>query len=106
MWPTENSWRRPKYFKFLKRIIPLPEIQKLREGAGKNVFIDGGAFVAQAFLKENLLDEIIVSIIPVLLGAGISLFGNELKGRNLELLETKSFEKGLVQLHYRIVPEL
>ena len=70
------------------------------------MFIDGGAFVAQAFLKENLLDEIIVSIIPVLLGDGISLFGNENLGLNLQLLETKSFEKGIVQLHYRVGQKL
>ena len=62
--------------------------------------------MAQAFLKENLLDEIIVSIIPVLLGDGISLFGNENLGLNLQLLETKSFEKGLVQLHYRVGQKL
>ena len=70
------------------------------------MFIDGGAFVAQAFLKENLLDEIIISIIPVLLGYGISLFGNEIQSLNLQLLETKSFEKGLVQLHYRVGQKL
>jgi dihydrofolate reductase len=80
-------------------------VQKLRDEEGKHVFVDGGAFVTQAFLKENLLDEIIISVIPVLLGDGISLFGNENKSRNLQLLETKSFEKGLVQLHYRIVPK-
>ena len=81
-------------------------VQKLREEEGKHVFVDGGAFVAQAFLNENLLDEIIVSIIPVLLGDGISLFGNENHGLNLQLLETKSFEKGLVQLHYKVDPNL
>ena len=70
------------------------------------MFIDGGAFVAQAFLKENLLYEIIVSIIPVLLGDGISLFGNEIQSLNLQLLETKTFEKGLVQLHYRVGQKL
>ncbi len=81
-------------------------VHKLREEEGKYVFVDGGAYVAQAFLNENLLDEIIVSIIPVLLGDGISLFGNENKGLKLQLLETKSFEKGLVQLHYRVDQKL
>jgi len=81
-------------------------VLQLKEKEGKNVFVDGGAFVAQAFLKENLLDEIIVSIIPVLLGDGISLFGNDNPGLKLQLLETKSFEKGLVQLHYRVDPNL
>jgi dihydrofolate reductase len=81
-------------------------VQQLRKQEGKNVFVDGGAFVAQAFLEEHLLDEIIISIIPVLLGDGISLFGNENLGLNLQLLETKTFEKGLVQLHYRVGSKL
>lgn len=99
--PEPDKGRHQFYSGDLKGLV-----QKLRQSEGKHVFVDGGAFVAQEFLKGNLLDEIIVSVIPVLLGDGISLFGNELKCRNLELLETKSFEKGLVQLHYRIVPKL
>lgn len=39
-----------------------------------NIYIDGGK-VIQSFIKENLLDELIISSVPVLIGEGISLFG-------------------------------
>jgi len=70
---------------------------------GKNIFCDGGAETVQQLLQENLIDEIIVSIIPILLGDGISLFKTRLQEKKLQLINSKSFEKGLVQLHYKVL---
>ncbi len=75
-------------------------INKLKQAGGKNIFIDGGAFLVNELLKINLIDEFIISIIPVLLGAGTKLFKDERPELLLELISKKSFEKGLVQLHY------
>jgi len=51
-------------------------------------------------LLENLIDEFYISIIPALLGSGISLFNNNRPGQTLKLISAKTFNKGLVQLHY------
>jgi dihydrofolate reductase len=51
-------------------------------------------------LKDNLIDEFYISIIPVLLGEGISLFKNGYPEKKLKLVSSKSFPKGLVQMHY------
>jgi len=76
-------------------------LTRLKEKNGKNIFIDGGAFVVNRLLSHGLVDELYLSYIPVLLGNGIALFkqGNPLQ--SLELQTVKTFETGLVQLHYR-----
>ena len=48
----------------------------------------------------TLIDELIISIIPILLGDGISLFKGGLQEKKLQLVSADPFEKGLVQLHY------
>ncbi len=76
-------------------------IQNLKEIKGKNIFIDGGAQVVDLLLQDQLIDEFIISIIPVLLGDGISLFKQNQPEQFLKLVDVQRFEKGLVQLHYK-----
>jgi dihydrofolate reductase len=77
-------------------------VSRLKSEEGKHIFVDGGAWVVQEMLNSRLLDEIILSVIPVLLGDGIRLFRENSPEQELKLLEVKSFEKGLVQLHYQV----
>jgi len=77
-------------------------ISTLKSNDGRNIFCDGGAETVHRFLQNNLFDEIIISIIPVLLGNGIRLFNEGFPGTKLELIQAKSFEKGLAQLHYLV----
>ncbi len=77
-------------------------VLKLKDEPGKNIFVDGGAEIVNALLKENLIDEFYISIIPILLGDGVRLFKNGRPEQALTLLQTTYFEKGLVQLHYQI----
>jgi len=72
----------------------------LKSKKGKNIYVDGGAEVANELLNDNLIDEFYISIVPALLGNGISLFQNDRPGLNLKLISSKSYNKGLVQLHY------
>jgi dihydrofolate reductase len=78
-------------------------ISRIKSEKGKDIFCDGGAEIANELLKENLIDEIILSIIPVLVGNGTKLFNDGRPEEILELISTKQFEKGLVQLHYRCI---
>jgi dihydrofolate reductase len=77
-------------------------VSNLKNGAGKNIFVDGGAEIVHQLLMKGLVDELIVSFIPVLLGGGVRLFQEGLPQQNLKLLSSKEFEKGLVQLHYQL----
>ncbi len=75
-------------------------VLNLKRESGKSIFIDGGAEIVTQLLGENLIDEYIISIIPVLLGDGIRLFKDGRPEQKLKLINSKQFEKGLVQLHY------
>lgn len=79
----------------------LPEfISSLKTKDGKHIYCDGGAETIHQLLQEDLIDEITVSVIPILLGNGIRLFSRNFQEQKLQLVTSKSFEKGLVQLHY------
>ncbi|HEY3373102.1 MAG TPA: dihydrofolate reductase family protein [Prolixibacteraceae bacterium] len=75
-------------------------IEKLKSLEGKHIYCDGGAETIHQLLLEDLIDEMTISIIPVLLGEGIPLFKGGILEKRLRLVSADSFEKGLVQLHY------
>ena len=76
-------------------------ILKLKSVKGKNIFCDGGAETVNVLMRDDLIDEFIISIIPVFLGGGIRLFKDGRPELILELVNSKHFSKGLVQLHYK-----
>ncbi|MFN8305068.1 MAG: dihydrofolate reductase family protein [Saprospiraceae bacterium] len=76
-------------------------VAEIRTQAGKHLFCDGGAEVIRQLLQAGLVDDIILSTIPVLLGEGIRLFQGGLPELPLQLVAIKSFDSGLVQAHYR-----
>lgn len=76
-------------------------VKRLKSENGKNIYCDGGAEVINELLKHDLIDEFIISVIPVLLGNGTRLFKDDRPEQTLEFIEVKTFETGLTQLHYK-----
>jgi len=76
-------------------------IKRLKSEKGKNIYCDGGAEVINELLKLDLIDEFVISIIPVLLGDGTRLFKDGRPEQRLELVTAKTFDTGLTQLHYK-----
>lgn len=76
-------------------------VNSLKSQTGKNIYCDGGAEIANELIKNDLVDEYIISVIPILLGDGIKLFKDGRPEQKLKLVSTKQFNKGLVQLHYQ-----
>jgi len=76
-------------------------VLKLKSEKGKNIFCDGGSEILNELLKNDLIDEIIISIIPILVGNGTKLFKDGRLEQKLELISTKQFDTGLAQLHYK-----
>jgi len=66
---------------------------------GEGVYVDGGDVIRQ-FLDAGLIDELTVTVVPVILGAGAPLFAGARHRRSLELVDSKAFDGGLVQLRY------
>ena len=75
-------------------------VKQLKTEQGNNIYCDGGAEVINELLNNDLIDELIISIVPILVGDGVRLFKDGRPEQQLELLHTKTFDTGLIQLHY------
>ncbi len=68
----------------------------------RNLWIVGGGNVASQFADQGLLDELTVTVVPVVLGAGKPLFDRRLPGGPMQLAGTRTFSSGMVELRYEI----
>ena len=74
-------------------------IRDLKEMDGKDIWICGGASIAQQLMRDGLIDRFYISVIPVLLGAGIRLFDELPEKQELRLMEKRNYN-GIVELRY------
>jgi dihydrofolate reductase len=74
-------------------------VDQLGLSGAQRLYVDGGAVIRQ-FLADGLIDDVTLSIVPLLLGEGIALFGPEVPELRLRLESTRAYESGLVQLRY------
>jgi len=75
-------------------------IKEIKTKQGGNIYCDGGAEIVTELLNDNLIDELIISLIPILMGGGVRLFNDGRPEQKLEFVSTKSYDTGLIQLHY------
>jgi dihydrofolate reductase len=68
--------------------------------AGKDVYVDGGELIRQ-MLDAGLVDDLTITVIPVILGRGSPLFAGAQRRHTLELLGSRELPGGLLQLTYR-----
>ena len=81
---------------------PTELVAELRARGVKRAYIDGAA-VIRSFLDARLVDDLTISVIPVILGRGIRLFGDEaLLKHDLVVEESRAFPSGLVQTVYQV----
>lgn len=109
-WPYED---RPTYV-VTRRDLPLAaesvelvadDVERLAarlRAEYDHVWLVGGARLAQSFLGANGVDELHLALVPVLLGRGIPLFGEEGGTHDLSLLDTTAYGSGIVELRYRV----
>jgi dihydrofolate reductase len=77
-------------------------VEHLNNGGYTNLYIDGGKTI-QKFLELELIDEIIISHIPIILGSGIPLFDESSIEQKFEHVKTDTYNNGIVKSHYRKV---
>jgi len=75
-------------------------ISQLKESEGKHIWLVGGAELTKYFLKNKLIDELILFVQPTLIGSGIPLFQGIEKDQQLNLKNQKIYENGMVELRY------
>jgi len=64
----------------------------------------GGAKVFGEFLDAGALDEMIIHIVPVVIGTGIPLLDAKRRTSPLKLMSTRKFSDGVVRVHYSVTP--
>ena len=84
-------------------LAPLEAMRALARDGARRVYVDGGQ-VVQAFLRGGLIEDMVITTVPVLIGTGRPLFGALPADRDLSLVASRSFPSGLVQSTYRLLP--
>jgi dihydrofolate reductase len=84
-------------------VSPQTLAEEIRQYKGKDIWLMGGGEIARDFLKADLVDELHLGVVPVLLGEGLPLFPSGFPQRNFELMESKTFSRGLISLKYKRV---
>jgi dihydrofolate reductase len=77
-------------------------LQRLKGQTDKDIWLVGGSEVAAAFWRADLIDRLILTIIPVMLGGGVPLFRGGEPPRVLALDGVTPYPNGLMQLRYRV----
>ena len=74
--------------------------EMITAAAPRNLWVVGGGNVASQFADAGLLDELWLTVVPVVLGAGKPLFDRAIPGGPLQLTGTRLFDNGMVELRY------
>lgn len=77
-------------------------VKNLKNRPGKDIYLCGGAELASILFAENLIDEIILKVNPFLMGTGIPLFSGTVDQTQLNLIDTKKYENGVLKLCYKV----
>lgn len=108
----ENSFKDKKRIVFSRTLEAVREgwtlvnddlksnVERIKKEKGKHIWLFGGASLATSFLEEDLIDELMLAVHPILLGSGKRFFLDFEKRKPLKFQESKNFSSGLVQLIY------
>ncbi len=81
---------------------PAEVVDELAKRGLDHLYIDGGKTI-QGFIEAGLIQKLIISRIPVVIGRGLSLFGEVPRDINFRHIATRSFAGGLVQSEYELI---
>jgi dihydrofolate reductase len=76
--------------------------RRLRREKGKDIWMMGGAGLIASFLDAGEIDEFIIHVVPILIGAGVPLVQPRHRNVALDLRSTRRFGDGVVRLHYAV----
>lgn len=97
---TRNKMNSPKeniHFIFDKIIEAVSEIKKQK---GKDIWLVGGGEIISMLLDNNLIDDMIITTIPIILGSGIPLFPNTVNESTWKLHNTHTYSNNVLQVEY------
>ena len=83
---------------------PASFVKGLKEQEGQDIWLIGGAQICTLLVREDLVDELIIFVMPLVLSSGMDLFDTLPADVPLKLQKTKPYPGGVIELHY--LPEL
>ncbi|MDF2904194.1 MAG: dihydrofolate reductase family protein [Bacillus sp. (in: firmicutes)] len=95
---SRSEKRKDQYVEFINEAV-IDFTKNLKKQDGSNIWLVGGGDLLDTFIKEKLVDEIILTLSPIVLGSGIPLFKQNNPELKLVLKEQKQYGQ-FVQLHY------
>ena len=96
---TEASWNNTRLIK--DNVVE--EVNKLKQEPGNDLVIFGSPGLATSLMELGLIDEYRLTVNPIILGRGISMFTHNTTKSTLKLLDSKTLKSGVVMLHYATV---
>jgi dihydrofolate reductase len=81
---------------------PKQVLARLAKRGVKHVYVDGGKTI-QGFLRAGLVQRMVITRVPVLIGNGIPLFGSIPRDIRLKHVKTRTFRNGMVQTEYKVI---
>ena len=82
---------------------PAEFMKKLKAEEGKDIWLIGGGEIVDIATKEHLADELMLFIMPVIIGDGLPLFLESSSDRKVELISSRSYPTGVVAMHYQFL---
>ncbi|MEL7005334.1 MAG: dihydrofolate reductase family protein [Bacteroidota bacterium] len=79
---------------------PVDFVDKLKEKEGKNIWLIGGGVINSLLLNAGLIDKMIITMFPTILGQGIPMFSNDVKEVQFNLSRCETLYNGLIQLTF------
>jgi dihydrofolate reductase len=83
---------------------PAEILARLADRGFRHAYVDGGITI-QRFLRAGLIQRLVITRVPILIGAGIPLFGELPHDVALQHVETRHYPSGLVQSEYRVLSD-
>ena len=91
----DSSWQHAK--------SPSEALEMLENQGVEEAIIGGGRAVAHSFMRENLVDYIVIDLQPVVFGVGTPMFGEALDRSRLKLLNTHPLNDDALRLRYQVL---
>lgn len=78
-------------------------VMEIKSAHGKDIWLFGGAALTASLLKDNLVDELLLAVHPIILGKGKELFASIPHRVKTQLIASHAYSSGLVSLHYQVM---
>ena len=77
-------------------------VHQLKESTEEDIWLVGGSQLIRAFFEENLVQDLIIFVVPIILGSGIPLFDHIGKEIRLKTLWVEKYKNGLIRMEYEV----